>query len=449
MAHFISSGGDGDRADGDARPVAYAWLVFALCFGLLISDYMARQVLNAVFPLLKAEWALSDAQLGTLSGAVALMVGLLTFPLSLLADRWGRIKSLTVMAVLWSLATLLCGVARSYEQMLAGRILVGVGEAAYGSVGIALVIAVFPARMRAMLSAAFMAGGLFGQVLGVALGGIVAAAHGWRTAFVVIALSGLALAVVFPLLVKERRLDEVAEDVGNPVGQVSAIGVAQLRTLVASRSVICAYVASGLQLYAAGALPAWLPTFFVRSYNLPLAKASGLAALFLLITGVGMILCGAIADRMAKGRPEAKLTFAIACSIGCAGFLALAFALPPGLAQLVALGAAVFLVAGTTGPAGAMVANLTPGVIHGTAFATLTLANNLLGLAPGPILTGRFADAMGLVDALRILPVPCVLAALVFALARRSYANDCNRVVDGTKSKKGVAEGEMIASENA
>ena len=86
---------------------------------------MARQVLNAVFPLLKAQWSLSDAQLGLLSGVVAIMVGLLTFPLSLLADRWGRVKSLTVMAVLWSLATLLCAMAQTYGQMLAGRVLVG------------------------------------------------------------------------------------------------------------------------------------------------------------------------------------------------------------------------------------------------------------------------------------------------------------------------------------
>lgn len=74
---------------GPEHVTAYAWLVFALSFGLLISDYMARQVLNAVFPLLKAEWSLSDAQLGLLSGIVAIMVGVLTFPLSLAADRWG------------------------------------------------------------------------------------------------------------------------------------------------------------------------------------------------------------------------------------------------------------------------------------------------------------------------------------------------------------------------
>src|SRR6478736_10527445 len=97
-------------AAGRADVSKYAWVVFALTFGLLISDYMTRQVLNAVFPLLKSEWSLSDGQLGLLSGVVAIMVGLLTFPLSLIADRWGRVKSLTAMAVLWSLATLLCAV---------------------------------------------------------------------------------------------------------------------------------------------------------------------------------------------------------------------------------------------------------------------------------------------------------------------------------------------------
>ncbi|WP_292682527.1 MFS transporter [Novosphingobium sp.] len=96
-----------------ARPSIPGWSSRSAS-GLLISDYMARQVLNAVFPLLKAEWGLSDAQLGLLSGVVAVMVGLLTFPLSLAADRWGRVRSLTLMAILWSLATLLCAGARAF-----------------------------------------------------------------------------------------------------------------------------------------------------------------------------------------------------------------------------------------------------------------------------------------------------------------------------------------------
>jgi len=233
----------------------YAWVVFALTFGLLISDYMARQVLNAVFPLLKAEWTLTDGQLGLLSGVVAIMVGLLTFPLSLLADRLGRVKSLTAMAVLWSLATLLCSVADNYQQMLAGRLLVGVGEAAYGSVGIAVVVSVFPKRLRATLSAAFMAGGLLGQVLGVGIGGAVAATHGWRMAFMIIALTGLAMAILYPLLIGERRIASLSAEAGN-VPYERRQSFPKLGSLFAGRTLKCVYVGSGLQLFVGGALPA-------------------------------------------------------------------------------------------------------------------------------------------------------------------------------------------------
>ena len=423
MAVMAPTANGGVASDGPHDTTFYGWIVFALSFGLLISDYMARQVLNAVFPLLKAEWALSDAELGLLSGVVALMVGCLTFPLSLAADRWGRVRSLALMAALWSFATLFCAIAASYSQMLIGRVMVGVGEAAYGSVGIAVVISVFPPRLRATLSAAFMAGGLFGQVLGVAIGGEIAASFGWRTAFAAIGLGGLALALAYPLVVREKRIAEIAGPTAAP-----ARSRAPLRALFANRSVRLAYCASGIQLFAAGALPAWLPSYFNRYYAMPVDVAGRMAAVFLLICGCGMILCGIASDRAAQGRPDRKIFLASGYGFGSAIALSLALMLPPGMLQLVLLGIAMFLVAGTTGPAGAMVANLTPAALHGSAFATLTLAHNLLGLAPGPIATGRIADAIGLLDALRILPVAAVIAALLFLAARRSYLVDLETV---------------------
>ncbi len=421
----------GIGAEANTSATAYGWLVFALSFGLLISDYMARQVLNAVFPLLKAEWVLSDAQLGLLSGVVALMVGLLTFPLSLLADRWGRVKSLTLMAVLWSVATLLCAAAANYSQMLVGRILVGVGEAAYGSVGIALVISVFPSRMRATLSAAFMAGGLFGQVLGVAVGGEIAGTYGWRAAFMAIGLAGLVLAIIFPLVVRENEVANASETSGL-VGQ--KLARPPLKSLFSSRSVKLAYVGSGLQLFTSASLPAWLPTYFGRYYDMSVAEAGRMSALFFIACGAGMILCGIASDRVARNRPDHKILLASAYSIGTAIALSGAMLCPPGLMQLTLLGLAMFLVAGTVGPAGAMVANLTPVAIHGTAFATLTLANNLIGLAPGPIITGWIADNFNLHFAFQLLPIVGVTAACVFAFARRSYLADLARVATATEA---------------
>jgi MFS family permease len=108
--------------------------------------------------------------------------------------------------------------------------------------------------------------------------------------------------------------------------------------------------------------------------------------------------------------------------------LSAAFLLPPGVPQLVLIALGMFLGAGTVGPAGAMVANLTPAPLHGSAFGMLSLANNLLGLAPGPIVTGMLADAFGLSVALQFVPLVSLVAAGIFAMARRSYQQDLRQL---------------------
>jgi MFS family permease len=398
----------------------YAWIVFALTFGLLISDYMSRQVLNAVFPLLKAEWALNDARLGMLSGVVALMVGLLTFPLSLLADRFGRVRSLVIMAALWSFATLACGLAKNYQHMLIARLCVGIGEAAYGSVGIAVVLSVFPAKMRATVTGAFMAGGMFGSVLGMAAGGILAQRFGWRWSFAGMAIFGLLLAALYPLIVRESRLGSVtARESGKRL---------PLASLFATRSVISAYVGSGLQLFIGGSLMAWMPSFLNRYYGMTTDRAGVASAAFALCSGAGMIVCGWLSDKLGQHSPLRKLSLAIAFCLLCFVLLTTGFSLAPSPLQLALIAAGMFVAAGTTGPAGAMVANLTNAAIHGTAFATLTLANNLLGLAPGPFVTGALADVFGLQTALQMIPLISLAAALAFFIGKRSYVRDLQRV---------------------
>ncbi len=408
--------------DGSDDPVnvsrPYAWIVFALSFGLLISDYMSRQVLNAVFPLIKSEWMISDAQLGMLSGVVALMVGLLTFPLSLLADRWGRVRSLALMAVVWSLATLACGLAQDYQQMFIARFFVGVGEAAYGSVGIAVVLSVFPKRLRATLTGAFMAGGMFGSVLGMALGGAIAAQMGWRWAFVGMALFGLALGLLYPLVVTEARIAGGKRKLAPP--RLS------LRSLFGSVSLRSAYLGSGLQLFVCGAFIVWMPSFMNRFYGMSTDKAGAGAALVVLSGGAGMILCGMLSDRLCHARPARKFALAIGYCLGSCMLLSAAFSLAPGTAQLALIVAGMFFAAGITGPAGAMVANLTDRRIHGTAFATLTLVNNLVGMAPGPWVTGMLADRVGLDTALQMIPLVSVAAAAVFWIGRRHYLADAD-----------------------
>lgn len=412
--------GEPDAAAPDVSR-AYAWCVFALTFGLLLADYMSRQVLNAVFPLLKAQWQLTDTQLGSLSSVVALMVGLLTFPLSLLADRWGRVRSLILMAVLWSLATLACAVSANYGQMFAARLFVGVGEAAYGSVGLAVVLSVFPAHLRATLSGSFLAGGAFGSMLGMALSGIVAAHLGWRWSFATMAVFGLVLALIYRLVVTERRIAPqcaLAARAARPRFTPRSLA----RALFATRAVIYAYVGCGVQLILPGALFAWLPSYLVRAYDMRLDRASVIAALFVLTSGLGMIVCGALTDRIGRHRPWRRWTMAILFCAASLVALASAFHLPPGALQLGLIGAGMFIASGACGPTGALVAELTPPAIHGTAMALWALANNLLGLAAGPVLTGLLADRLGLHAALEWIPCAALVSALLFAAGRRTHA---------------------------
>lgn len=398
----------------------YAWIVFAVTFCLLLSDYMSRQVLNAVFPHLKAEWLLSDAQLGALSGVVSFAVGVLAFPLSLLADRWGRVRSLVLMAALWSAATLGCAIAQDFQHMFVARFLVGVGEAAYGSVGLAVVLSVFPTRLRATVTGAFLAGGMIGSVLGISAGGVLADQFGWRAAFTGMALFGLALTICYPFVVREERIARASPLIASPAAATKP----KLRSIVGNRSVICAYLGSGIQVFVSGALLAWLPSYLNRYYGMPVANAGMLAAVFVLASAAGMTLCGNLCDRIGRNSPAAKLALAIAYCLTCFVLLSVAFRLPPGPAQLVLIGLGMFVGAGTVGPAGAMVANLTPASLHGTAFATLSLANNLLGLAPGPIVVGLLADACDLGTALQFVPLAGLASAFVFACARHRYRHD-------------------------
>lgn len=421
----------------DAHPSAtraqrsriYPWIVFALTFGLLLSDYMSRQVLSAVFPFLKAEWALSDANLASLTSVVALTVAVLTLPLSLLADRWGKVRSLVLMAVLWSLATLLCAVASDYGQMLGARFLVGVGEAAYGSVGIAIVLSVFASRVHSTLSGAFMAGGSFGSVLGIMAGGVIAVQFGWRWAFATMAIFGLVLAAVFAVLVSERRLARHSVDAQAPV-QATPNYRAPISTLFTNPAVLCAYVGSGLQMFTAAVLLVWLPSFFNRYYALGPDRAAGVAAGLVLLVGTGMVVCGMITDRVARNEPARRWTTAIVyCAISLAG-LGIGFRLDAGAAQLVLVGVGAFFAAGSSGPAAAMVARLTHTSVRASAMGTLTVANNLLGLALGPMVVGVLADRFGLLAALQYAPLVYLGAIAALLLGKRQYPAGLRKLED-------------------
>jgi MFS family permease len=156
-------------------------------------------------------------------------------------------------------------------------------------------------------------------------------------------------------------------------------------------------------------------------------RSSLVAALFILLCGVGMICCGMLSDRLCRVVQSRKIVLAIGCSAISCVFLLIGFSLAAGPLQLVFIGIGMFFVAGITGPSGAVLANLTHKTVHGTAFATMTLTNNLLGLAPGPILTGVLADRLGLSGALQVLPLMSLFVIVAFFVCWKRYHGDLER----------------------
>jgi len=244
---------------------------------------------------------------------------------------------------------------------------------------------------------------------------VLAVQFGWRWAFGAMGALGLILAAMYLGLINERKLAKYKiADVAGEGGKVEEGKRAKLSTLFSTPSVVLAYIGSGLQLFITGALFAWLPSYFNRAYGMKADRAGAVAALFILIIGVGMIGCGMITDRASRTKADRKWTTAIVFSALSLVFVGGAFLLKPGSAQLLLLALGSFFCAGTAGPAGAMVARLTHESIRATAFGTFTFFNNLLGLAAGPLVTGALADRVGLDRAL--LYGACISAVSVIAL---------------------------------
>ncbi|MBE7940260.1 MULTISPECIES: MFS transporter [Ramlibacter] len=406
-----------------------AWFAFAMTLALMVMDYVDRQVIVSLFPHMKREWGLSDTQLGSLVSVVSVTVALGALPVALFADRVSRVRSIAAMAVVWSSATLSCMFTRSYGALLGARAAVGLGEAGYGSVGAALIASHFPERMRAALLAGFFAAASVGSVLGVVLGGVIAARWGWQSAFGVVGVPGLVLALLY-LLVKDYRTVSLTPSLQQATRSTGAAAGHIWRAL--SRAVTMRWVCAGAaaQLVVVSSIWAWMPSFLNRVHGIAPDQAALRAALVVLAGAAGAVVWGAVVDRAGRRRRGAKLqTLALLCLCSLA-VLGGAFSFGAALAPqsqflLVVLGG--FLMTCTVGPVSAIVIDVIHPGVRSTGSSVLALIQNLFGLALGPVITGALSDAIGLGPALALMPAFGVLAALAFLRAARTYEADCQR----------------------
>ncbi|MBK7613230.1 MAG: MFS transporter [Burkholderiales bacterium] len=410
--------------DGYLVSPGRAWFAFAMTFGLMLFDYIDRQVIVSLFPHLKAEWGLSDKQLGSLVSIISVVVAIGGIPVALMADRYSRVKSIVAMATLWSLATISCMFTRNYGQLLAARAMIGVGETGYGSVGAALIASLFPARMRGMLLGAFFAAASLGSVMGVLLGGMIAARWGWQAAFGAVGVPGLVLALLY-LFVRDYRTVELTQTLNMATQTPGNVVRHIVRALTQSRTMLWACVGSALQLIVVSALWAWLPSYLNRFHGVAPELAAKQAALVVLAGALGAFVWGGVVDRFAIHRLRNRLFgVAIVCLASLGIFASAFWGTVPAKSQLLLVILGGFLMTCTVGTIAAVVIDVIHPGVRSTGAAVLSLFQNLFGLALGPIITGTLSDLWGLQTALAVMPLFSIPAAYFLFKAAGTYEGD-------------------------
>lgn len=401
-----------------------AWFAFAMIFLLMMSDYIDRQIIVSLFPHLKEEWGLSDKQLGGLVSVISIVVAVGSIPVAMMADRFGRVKSVFVMASIWSCATISCMFARSYGQLFVSRAVVGLGETGYGSVGSALISALFPKRLHATLLGAFFGASSVGAVLGVVLGGVIAEHWGWRAAFGAVGFPGLIMALMF-LLVPDYKnvIVKIAPTVSSSGPKAHLARMFKTLSRGPTMWVLC--VAGSFQMIVVSAMWSWMPSFLNRYHGMPVATAAKYAAVLVLMGAFGALFWGWVADRVGQKRGSNKLLLLSFTTTLTALLFCIAFSVPMSQsAQFLMILAAGSMMTCTVGVSVSAILDVTNPGLRSTGAAVHAFAINLFGLAVGPFLGGVISDHWGLQTAMAVIPAAGFFAAFFYFKASRSYEAD-------------------------
>jgi predicted MFS family arabinose efflux permease len=427
-------------APTQAGELSTNYKIYAL--GLLvlvyISNYADRILLGILLPAIKAEFGLTDTELGFLHGtAFAIFYATLGVPIAIYADRGNRKLVIVAATAMWSAMTAMCGLAQTYWQLVFARIGVGVGEAGSNPPSHSIISDLFTLKYRGTALAVFSQGVSLGIVVGLYGGAQIAEAYGWRVAFYALGLPGvvIALLVLFTLVEPRRGASEARALSAN----VPTFGET-LRFIASQPSLMHILMGSTLATLVGYSGVLWWPSFIMRSHGLSPADMSAfLALVFGLGSGFGIFLGGYLSDYF--GRRDVKLMPRIVTFAILAG-------LPFGAAiYLVDNSTMVFLLIGIPaaaggmylGPSLAMVQSLVAVRMRTVASALFLFIINLIGMGLGSVVIGGMSDALTPAygqDALRytllIVMVFNFWAAYHYWRAGRFMETDLKRAVEAS-----------------
>ena len=372
-------------------------------------NFADRLVIVPLFPLLRDQFSLTDAQLGTLQTVLQVVLALATVPFALAADRTSRRAIIMVGAIVASGATVLSGLAGTFLALLVARGVLGLGEAAYAPAAQSLISGEFPQQLRGRALAVFAAAMLVGGGAGQALGGILGEASGWRWAFAIVGIPGFVLALA------ALRLDDP------PRGpKTDVVPVTHLLRVPAYLALIGSGV---LVTFATVSFITWGPDYMVRFKDFSPRQAGVLLGSLGLVSLVcGALAGGGVADffqrRMAYGR-----VVAVALGFLCAGpFLLWGLATDSREALLAAFSLAGFFMSWYHGPVTAIIHDMMPPRAYATSVGLYMFVTQLAG-GFGPTMVGNVSDIydlqLGLQFAVGVMAAGAMSFLLVIFFIRR------------------------------
>lgn len=398
----------------DAKPL---WPVATLMVltGLNLLDYLDRQILAAVLTPLKDELHLADSQLGWV-GAAFMLGYFLTAPIfGWLGDRWPRKWLIAAGVVVWSLGTVFSGQAHAFVSLVCFRVLVGFGEASFGTISPGWIADLFPPRRRNNAISIFYLAIPIGSALGYIFGGIMAARYGWRSAFLWAGLPGLLLAfTLFWFREPERGASEPADaavPAPLPPGGSSNL-YHDLLKYPAYWLVIAGYVA---QTFAMGGFAFWAPTFLHRIHGMGVESAGTFFGGSLVLTGLTATLLGGFLATVWQRRTGTGYAWVLLISaVGAAPAAFAAFTLPDLAMAKLALVGCMFLLFLSTGPVNTLILETVPVLMRAKAMAASIFMIHLCGDLWSPWLVGKLSDRWDdlRVAVLWVLPVALIVSAL-------------------------------------
>ena len=406
----------------------YAYYVLAVLFVVYVFNFIDRQILSILLQPIKEDLQVSDTAMGFLTGfAFAVFYAIAGLPLARVADRWVRRSLIALSLATWSLMTAASGLARNFTDLALARVGVGVGEAGCTPPAHSLLSDYFPPERRATVLAVYACGIYMGVGLGFWLGGWLNDAFGWRVAFMVIGLPGVAMALVVRFTVREppRGMSERTASTSRSysLGETWRF----LTRLPSGRRIS---LGAAFQAFVGYGLGAWIPAFFIRLHGM----TPGELGLWLSwITGIGGAIGafsgGWLADRWVRDQPRARAYISLVGALCSTPFIIAALVLDNTTLALLSFFPANIFGTMWIGPAGSIVQDLAPPAMRATASAVFIFILTMIGLGAGPQTVGILNDLIGTPDAIRysllgVAVSTSLLSAVFFWLTGKTLERD-------------------------